>query len=139
MKKRIYLASPFFTSAQIELRDMVRSIAMELGFDVFSPGHDNLMTDNSTQDELIRGFKRNVSEIENCDIMVAIGNDYDTGTMIEIGYAYAKKVPVIYFNSSNDGKRRNLMIAGISLMNATTYEQLAELLSLIDNQIEIIE
>lgn len=139
MKKKLYLAGPFFTPTQIEVRDMVKDISVTLGFDVFSPGHDNLLTDESTQDDLVKGFKHNIAEIENCDLMVAIGNDYDTGTMVEIGYAYAKKIPVVYLNTSNDGKKRNLMIAGISLMSATTYERLAEILSMIDTQSEVIE
>ena len=139
MNKKVYLASPFFNADQVAIRDEVKSLLDKYGFDVFSPGHDNLIPSDGTQDQLINGFRRNLSEIDKCDFMVAVGNGYDTGTIIEIGYAYKSKIPVVYFNNSNDGKTRNLMLAGASFMSAESYAELDLILSVIDNKKEYIE
>lgn len=40
-------------------------------------------------------FKRNIQQIESSDVVIAIYDDEDPGTMMEVGYAYARGIPVI--------------------------------------------
>ena len=139
MIKRVYLAAPFFTEEQIHLRDTIRIILTHKNFNVYSPGDENLITDDSTAEEQQNAFKTNLREIDNCDFVIAIGNDYDTGTMIEIGYAFKANKPVIYFNNSNDGKRRNLMLADASFISCKSLGELYALLMLFSNKKEMVE
>jgi nucleoside deoxyribosyltransferase len=72
-------------------------------------------------------FKSDVDAIDACDIMVAIncqGNYDDAGTMWEIGYAFAKGIPVILFN--NTDKTINLMIADSLHALIKSYDELEE-------------
>lgn len=139
MRKKVYLASPFFTDEQRALRDKVLDVLTYADFNIYSPGHENLITDDSTPEQQQLAFKENLCQIDNCDFVLAVGNDYDTGTMIEIGYAFKANKPVIYFNNSSDGKKRNLMLAGASFVSFASLLELAKFLSVFDNYWERVE
>ena len=94
---RVYLAAPLFSEAE---RSFNTSVARLLGqhlFEVHLPqeiGDDSCTRDNREQDKL---FARNRTALEQSDFIVAIidGADADSGTAWEMGYAFARKKPVI--------------------------------------------
>lgn len=106
---KIYLASPFFTSEQIERITFVEKIVCEK-FDVFSPRMSSQITKNSTQADLLRTFNGDISHIDDADFLVAILDGHDTGTIFECGYSYSKNTPILYFNETRE-KGPNLMLA----------------------------
>lgn len=126
MKKKIYLASPFFNSEEIVRMEIVRSILRDKGLEVFSPEeHQNKHLEFGSMEWREATFKSDIDAIDACDIMVAIncqGNYDDSGTMYEIGYAYAKGIPVVLFN--NTSKSINLMIADSLHSLLTSYDEL---------------
>ena len=126
MKKKIYLASPFFNSEEINRMETVRSILRDKGLEVFSPAeHQNKHLEFGSMEWREATFKSDIDAIDACDIMVAIncqGNYDDSGTMYEIGYAYAKGIPVVLFN--NTDKSINLMIADSLHSLLTSYDEL---------------
>ncbi len=109
-KKRIYLAGPLFSHAELEYNRKLRDLLLKKGFSVFLPQEDAEDTAderNKQSQELI--FKKCVGGVDGSDVIVAVldGVDVDSGTSWEIGYAYAKEKPVIGlrtdFRSLSDG------------------------------------
>lgn len=109
-KKRIYLAGPLFSHAELEYNHKLRDLLLKKGFSVFLPQEDAEDTAderNKQSQELI--FKKCVGGVDGSDVIVAVldGVDVDSGTSWEIGYAYAKEKPVIGirtdFRSLSDG------------------------------------
>jgi nucleoside 2-deoxyribosyltransferase len=79
--KMVYLAGPFFGLGQRWLIDEARRILNEFYFRVFSPVHDvglNVAEVVAAQD---------VQGIEECNVVFAIVEEWDPGTIFEIGYA----------------------------------------------------
>ena len=126
--KKIYLASPFFNSEETNKLEIVKTILRDKGLDVFVPNeHQNPQLEFGSLEWRAATFKSDVDAIDNCDVMVAIncqGNYDDAGTMWEIGYAFAKGIPVVVFN--NTGKTINLMIANSLHSLLTSYDELQE-------------
>lgn len=89
--KRIYLAGPFFTMSQRWLIEEAKQQLEKFGANVFSPLHDVGYGDaNIVAKEDLKG-------VDNADILYAVLNEYDPGTIFEIGYAISKNIPVIIF------------------------------------------
>ncbi|MCL7414287.1 MAG: nucleoside 2-deoxyribosyltransferase [ANME-2 cluster archaeon] len=93
--KNVYLAAPLFSDAECEFNSRLRDEIEEIGLVVFLPQEHS----NDTKDERYRQeniFSKNRDAIDGADLMVAVldGVDVDSGTAWEIGYAYARGLPV---------------------------------------------
>jgi nucleoside 2-deoxyribosyltransferase len=96
--KRIYLASPFFNKNQLGRLEKVEQILDEKFQMVFSPRkaqYEGL--EFGSMDWRTEVFLNNQKHIDNADVVVAIYDEEDAGTMWEIGYAYGKGIPVVIF------------------------------------------
>ena len=87
----IYLAGPFFTMSQLWLVEEARMALQNAGFKVFSPYHDVGIGD---ADEVV---PKDIQGIEDADMMFALCDGLDAGTLFEIGYAVKKGLPVVAF------------------------------------------
>lgn len=95
--KLVYLAGPFFNPQQLWLINECRRNLHEFGFKVFSPYHD---VGPGPADQVV---SKDLAGIDDCDIMFALLDDMDPGTLFEIGYAKAKgKTVVIYISNHNE-------------------------------------
>ena len=119
---RIYQAGPLFTAAEVRWHKDFKSRLSAEGHLVFWPG------DFFTQQEIEdwgadaprKIMERDSETIDGCHVVVALldGAQVDDGTAWEIGYAYAKGVPVIGIRTDfrNGGDtahgRVNAMIEG---------------------------
>lgn len=97
-KKRIYLAGPLFSHAEMEYNRKIRDLLVKKEFSVFLPqenAEDTTVERERQHQEHI--FKKCVEGVDSSDIVVAVldGVDVDSGTAWEIGYAYAKGKPVV--------------------------------------------
>lgn len=90
-EKKIYLAGPFFTMADRWLIEEAKFQLEKFGANVFSPLHD---VGYGRSDFVAKEDLKGVNE---SDILYAVLNDYDPGTIFEIGYAIAKNIPVVIF------------------------------------------
>jgi len=84
----VYLAGPFFTIGQRWLIDEARVGLQQLGMKVFSPAHD-----------VGPGPARKVAQadregLERSDVVFAVLDGLDSGTLFEVGYARAREKPV---------------------------------------------
>lgn len=95
-KKLCYLAGPFFSMGERWLIEQFRTSLLGIGLAVFSPYHDVGL--GSASEVVVP----DIEGIHKCDVMIAIVNGFDTGTIFEIGYAKAIGKPVmVFFESSN--------------------------------------
>lgn len=102
-RPRVYLAGPFFTLAQLWMIDQARRDLKSMGFEVFSPYHD--VGHGSAEDVVTLDLKG----IEDSDIVFAIGDGLDSGTIYEIGYARAKGKPVVMYCENESVEDRKMM------------------------------
>ncbi|MDK2826940.1 MAG: hypothetical protein PWQ63_930 [Methanolobus sp.] len=98
-KKQIYLAGPLFSQAERDFNVLLRDRLVEMGFSVFLPQEDGNDTKSSRMEDRQKNiFDNDVQGIDNSDIVLAVldgGSDVDSGTAWEMGYAYAKGIPVL--------------------------------------------
>jgi nucleoside 2-deoxyribosyltransferase len=87
---RIYIAAPFFTTAQLWLVEELVAVLEGLGASVFSPFHDvgvgGLSANIASSD--LRG-------LDGCAAVIAVLDGGDPGTLFEIGYAIKSGIPVV--------------------------------------------
>jgi nucleoside 2-deoxyribosyltransferase len=85
----VYLAGPFFNTSQQWLVDEAREALRELGVQVFSPVHDVGMGPPS---EVVGP---DLEALERANVVLALLDGLDAGTVFEVGYARAKGIPVV--------------------------------------------
>ncbi len=87
-KGKVYLAGPFFCAARRWIVDEARRYLLDFGMDVFSPVHD-----------VGRGpaaivAPKDLEALRKCDIVFALLDGMDPGTVFEAGYATAIGKPI---------------------------------------------
>ena len=107
--RRVYLAGPFFNPQQIKLVRTFEVVLTGKGLKVYSPRKHQSKAPYGSMKWRRQTFASNVRAIDSADIVFAVYNDEDSGTMWEIGRAWSMRKPVLVFNSKE--KRVNLMIA----------------------------
>ncbi|ADE37146.1 nucleoside 2-deoxyribosyltransferase [Methanohalophilus mahii] len=97
--KKIYLAGPLFSEAEKNFNEQLTQRIEGAGYDVFLPQRDSTDTESMRKkQDSAELFRKNSEAIDRADLIIAIldgGSDVDSGTAWEIGYAYAKTIPVI--------------------------------------------
>lgn len=85
-ERRVYLAGPFFNlSQQWMVRETLKTLE-SLGAEVFSPLHDVGFHPNSKH-----VAELDLKGLDGCDVVLALVDGSDPGTLYEIGYAKALK------------------------------------------------
>lgn len=123
---RAYIAAPFFNEEQIARVERLKSTLSSLDIAYFSPKDESNLKFKGDSTSGLEVFKQNINEIAKCDILVAITNDKDTGTLLEAGYAYGINKSIFYIYEGGDSF--NLMLAN-SGVATTSFEELYEVLS----------
>lgn len=85
---RVYLAGPFFNIGQRWLVDEARRALKELGLKVFSPIHDG----GGGPGEKVG--PADLEALKECDLVFALLDGMDSGTLFEVGWARAANKPV---------------------------------------------
>lgn len=93
-KQPVYLAGPFFTAAQQWAIDEARAALEDMGFKVFSPVHD---VGVGPPDEVA---PKDLEGLNASQVVLALIDGIDAGTLFEIGYAVAKGIPVVAVGES---------------------------------------
>lgn len=117
MEVNIYLAGPLFSIAEREFNlKLAKALTSILDHCSISVPQEFAASVSGQEDPLTRIFQYSLESIQNSDLIVAVldGPDVDSGTCVEIGYAYALKKPIIGirtdFRASED-KGVNLMVS----------------------------
>jgi nucleoside 2-deoxyribosyltransferase len=109
MIKKVYIAGPLFSHAELEFNEKIDAYLRNLGFETFLPQRDgyllaDLMDQYSSKQEAIDViFYKDIEEIKNCDIVLFIldGRVPDEGACVEVGLAYAYAKECIGFKSDS--------------------------------------
>ena len=116
--KTIYFAGPLFTLAERRFNDHLSSELKKLLNDEISiilPQTFSLKFPKDDQWFSVL-FNECIKGIEACDVVIAVldGADSDSGTCVELGYAYAKNKPVIGIRTDfrvSEDRGLNLMVS----------------------------
>lgn len=143
MTKSVYLAGPWFHEGQPERLEYVRTQLEDAGYSVYYP-KDHPVSPDGDQDWRNKVFSSNVNAIQSSDFVLAITDGNDMGTNIEIGLAYASKVPLVLYAETLGDHQFNLMAAQAGKVVITSRNQLLDLLKkdsntgkpVLDNYIE---
>src|SRR3546814_14352982 len=102
---KVYLAAPFFDLAQRWLVEEARSNLLDMGAQVFSPVHEVGPGPASIV------APEDIAGLEAADVVFAVLNGVDPGTIFEVGYAVKRGIPVIALaqNIQNEALK---MVAG---------------------------
>lgn len=111
-KPLVYLAGPFFTLAELWLVEQARDNLRDMGLNVFSPYHD---VGHGTADDVV---ELDLKGIRDCDVVLAIGDGLDSGTIYEVGYARAVGKPVVFYSENESSDNKKMMLgSGCILCN----------------------
>jgi hypothetical protein len=106
-KPKVYLAGPFFTLAQRWLIEEARNALSAMGLRVFSPFHD---VGHGSADDIA---SKDLAAIENADLVFALGDSLEPGTVYELGHARrAGKPVVVYCENESDGDKKMMLGSG---------------------------
>ena len=72
MKNKIYFASPFFNSEQVEREERLKAKLRDLGFEVFSPKEEYFCKPDEGDEVRQMVFNGNCKAIQECDILFAV-------------------------------------------------------------------
>lgn len=135
---KIYFASPWFNADQAERESRVKKKLKELGFNVWSPKDNCNCSPISDKQIREKVFNNNCKSIEDCDILFAITDGKDMGTIWEAGYANglnvldkSKRKIIYYCETLGPNGQFNLMLAQSGDIIITKFEDLDKLPELI--------
>lgn len=112
--KKIYLAAPFFTEAEIEVyRRVIRALRTE-GYEVYVPQEHTIENawSLSNEDWAAKVYCEDCSAIEKCDTVMVLnfGMYSDSGTAWEAGYGCAKGKQVVQVLCGGENATYSLMM-----------------------------
>ena len=108
-KNKLYIAAPFFTPEQLVTVQAVEALCKVNGWDCFSPRRDQPQYTKGDGIVAARNvFLRNVKELRACHTVLANIDDFDPGTIWEMGFAF-NSTTVIAFTTHDYGL--NIMLA----------------------------
>ena len=117
MKPRIYLASGWFNFEQKKQMDEVYEALCELReeskIEFFSPFYDGIVlkkNDPELRARMKEVWELDISKVVDADLIVAVTQDYDVGTIFECGYGSASGCIILCYNSQPE-LGLNLMLA----------------------------
>lgn len=135
---KVYFASPWFNSEQAEREERVKNRLRELGFNVWSPKENSSLSPITDPNIRKRVFAINVNNIKDSDIIFAITDGKDMGTIWEAGFANGynlsknKPITIIYYcETLGPNGQFNLMLAESGDITITSFKDLDKLPELI--------
>lgn len=99
----VYLAGPFFTLGQLWVVEQAKAALEAMGLRVISPYHD---VGHGSADDVV---SQDLMHLDQCDLVLAIGDGMDAGTVFEVGYARARGKPVVFYAENEIGEDRKMM------------------------------
>jgi nucleoside 2-deoxyribosyltransferase len=141
MIKKVYIAGPLFSHAELEFNEKIDIYLRNLGFETFLPQRDgyllaDLMAQYSNKQEAIDIiFYKDIEEIKSCDVILLIldGRVPDEGACVEVGLAYAYDKGCIGFKSDSRslmGDMDNPLLVGV--LKGRIAKSFSELESLLE-------
>lgn len=104
---KIYLASGWFSQEQSRTMSKLNQFLRICGLDVHAPYYDGVVLNKSNDNESLRikAFERNLYEIEQSNILVVVVDDFEPGTMFEMGEFFGFLRGISLAGLSAEGRR----------------------------------
>lgn len=99
----VYLAGPFFTMSQLWLVEEAKHALTRSGVKVFSPYHDVGL---GSADEVVNA---DLEGLEKADVVLALCDGLDAGTIFEVGYAIKLGLPVVAFGEQTTDESMKML------------------------------
>ncbi|MBU3912624.1 MAG: nucleoside 2-deoxyribosyltransferase [Nanoarchaeota archaeon] len=137
MKKKIkvYIAGPLCTQKEREFLEEIDRLCKKMRIETFLPHREcGLWKEGKNVREIALG---DLKGFENCDFLIANLNGFNVGagTAWEMGYAYAKKIPVIALKTDRNPKKSieevSAIISGLTKITTSFRELESEIRKLI--------
>jgi len=104
---RVYIAAPFFNPAQMIMVTEIEIILKNHGIKYFSPRSEGVIKQMTSTEKAVHMkamYESNLKHMMEANFMIAVIDDYDTGTVFELGYftrlrevtAYGRKEAPFY-------------------------------------------
>lgn len=112
--RHVYLAAPFFNDEQRAVCDSIERTFAKVGLPLYSPRLDGgVLRPDSSQEIIKSTFNENVLSIRTASWILAVIDDFDPGTIWEMGAAFSLGVETLAFTSVPD-RGLNVMLQGSS-------------------------
>lgn len=122
----VYIAGGFFNEEQLKAVSDIEERLKKESISFFSPRLEGGILKNMSPREKARSisnvYRSNIDAIEEAGVVLAIIDDFDTGTVFEMGYAVAKGVPVISISNKNYGL--NVMLSESVQAHVTNHDDM---------------
>ena len=128
----VYFASPFFNEEQVEREERLKKALRATGMNVWSPKENCYLPPSATQSERDQVYSANIAHIELCDVVFAVTDGKDMGTIWEAGYAAGIGKPIIYYCETLGTGQFNLMLAQSGNEVITEFEDLENKIKVYD-------
>jgi nucleoside 2-deoxyribosyltransferase len=126
----IYIAAPFFKPEELEFVITIEDAFARKGIMFYSPRSEGILINQSAEEKAKnkrRIYETNIDNIVKSDIVVAVIDGRDTGTIFEMGFACGMKIPII--SISNKGYGINVMLAECVRAHVSNINELLYALS----------
>lgn len=137
----IYIAAPLFKSEDLKIiKDIEDLIDSRSGEEFFSPREYGVIKDEKmTPSRMKRIFDMNIRMIEECDKMIAVTDNYDPGTIFEMGLASGYEgIDIITYSPNQYGA--NVMLKHAIQFHCKDMTELRDALNgLGENLLEAVE
>lgn len=90
----VYIAGPFFKPEQIKLIEDIESALIAFGVKFYSPRSEGTIINMAPDEKSERMnyiYNSNISHMDESNFMIAVIDDFDTGTVWEMGYFHRSK------------------------------------------------
>lgn len=118
---QIYFAAPWFTPEQADIHERVYQTLITSPHKVFSPKHAIKLDTQAPRALRRSAFASNLANIMSADLVVAVTDYKDVGTVFECGYAFRSGKFILYYAETLGTRPFNLMLAesGVSIVRST--------------------
>ena len=120
---KVYIASPFFNEEQLEVVKQIEAELEKEGIEYFSPRKDGVLKDmdkKSREEIAPEIYKKNIAGVRNCTAVIAVIDNFDPGTVFELGYAAAFDKKIITLSMKNYGL--NVMLSQCVVVHALSVD-----------------
>lgn len=108
---KIYFAAPWFSTEQASIHKRVEQALDMTSHHIFSPKRELVVKPDDPKSIRAKAFTGNLKAIDDADLVVAVTDYKDIGTIWEAGYAYRGLKPILYYAETLGDRPFNLMLA----------------------------
>lgn len=129
---KIYIAAPFFKPKELALVKTIETLLFDEGKKImgaplsyYSPRSEGILKDMNARDRENRMtylFEQNVNYLKWCTHVLAVIDDYDTGTVWEMGYAFCAEKEIVTYSANYHGI--NVMLNESILAHCTELDDI---------------